>query len=370
MEELEELSGTLDFMVIHADYSPNSPKTDEIILYGVTAQGNSVCAIVPDFNPYFFCGAPSSATQMMADEAKKLYNQAFKSNAVYKGSILKHHIRPPFVVNMTPHQRTNILGFNQEESMYKVEVRKVSFVVPLRGAIEDGSVQDRKHTGNIVMGECRTYESDYPYVSRFLQDKDIVGCCWISLPKKAYYRIRNPRSTCRIEVGVKSHRGIVVHSPEESPRWSLIAPLTIFCYDIETLSLLPDAPGAHVIQIGVVVYTYGDEGTVQRFLWSLGPVDTTDRRLAEVETVIFGDGPAASLEERLEDEKKMFLDFHSFLVERVDPDVITVCVLLSSLSCPDTGRRVWSPSCSCTCCSRAQRCLARSRARCRPGPRR
>ncbi|XP_016118334.1 DNA polymerase delta catalytic subunit-like [Sinocyclocheilus grahami] len=88
----------------------------------------------------------------------------------------------------------------------------------------------------------QAYEANIDFEIRFMVDSDVVGCCWIELPK-GKYRLREERSEgqtgskypgkvslCQYEVDV-AWNDLVSHPAEGE--WQRIAPLRVLSFDIE-----------------------------------------------------------------------------------------------------------------------------------------
>lgn len=70
---------------------------------------------------------------------------------------------------------------------------------------------------------------------RFMVDKQILGCCWIELPRGKWFIRSNTtefkvKTRCQIEVDV-SWTDLIVHAPEGD--WATVANFRILSFDIE-----------------------------------------------------------------------------------------------------------------------------------------
>ena len=111
----------------------------------------------------------------------------------------------------------------------------------------------------VGLSTCPTYESNVPFILRFMIDNAISGSNWLEL-KAATYVMRSPQTTTsQIEVDV-IFEDIVSH-PSEG-RWSKLAPLRILSFDIECQGRkghFPEPDQDPVIQISNVVAVQGEE---------------------------------------------------------------------------------------------------------------
>ncbi len=122
----------------------------------------------------------------------------------------------------------------------------------------------------------QTFESNVPFVMRFMIDNNISGADWIELPPNTYSvrsansHGRNPTSRCTVEVDVVYNQ-IVAH--ECTPGFfSTLAPLRIMSFDIECQGRkghFPDASCDPVIQIASVVSVQGQEQPLVRSVFTL-----------------------------------------------------------------------------------------------------
>lgn len=153
-----------------------------------------------------------------------------------------------------------------------------------------------------------TYESNVPFVLRFMIDNEVSGADWVELPA-AKYSVRaaaEQTSRCSLEVDV-FFNNLVAH-PCSGP-WSAIAPLRILSFDIECQGRkghFPDATLDPVIQIANTVTLQGSDVPIIRNVFTLNSC-----------LPIVGAQVISS-----ETEEEMLLRWRAFLVE-CDPDVVT-----------------------------------------------
>lgn len=67
-----------------------------------------------------------------------------------------------------------------------------AFIAPLRSLFEKQSI----NTLNMGYFEPLTYESQLPYVMKFMIDKNIVGMGWLRLKAKGFKECVNRLSSC------------------------------------------------------------------------------------------------------------------------------------------------------------------------------
>lgn len=127
-------------------------------------------------------------------------------------------------------------------------------------------------------GEIQTYESNMPYILRFMIDTNVrlmrsstilhmlivmlekvVGMNWIEVPAGKYKLTpeKQKRSLCQIELSV-NWNAFISHAPDGE--WSKVAPLRILSFDIECAGrkgIFPEANVDPVIQIANMVTRQG-----------------------------------------------------------------------------------------------------------------
>jgi DNA polymerase delta subunit 1 len=141
-----------------------------------------------------------------------------------------------------------------------------SLVPGVKRMIDDG-VQV-SGTG-VVRGQ--TYESNVPFVLRFMIDNEISGADWVELPANTYSVIPQSaqKSRCNLEVDVFFNN--VMHH-ECVGEWSNIAPMRILSFDIECQGRkghFPDAQFDPVIQIANTITIQGSEQPIIRNVFTL-----------------------------------------------------------------------------------------------------
>lgn len=118
---------------------------------------------------------------------------------------------------------------------------------------------------------CQTFESNVPFVLRFMIDCDISGSNWIELPAGAYaLRPDGERiTTSQLEVDVVFD-DLISHPAEGA--WSKLAPLRILSFDIECQGRqghFPEPDKDPVIQISNVVAVQGQATPVIQNVFTL-----------------------------------------------------------------------------------------------------
>uniref|UniRef100_A0A672KUH2 DNA polymerase n=1 Tax=Sinocyclocheilus grahami TaxID=75366 RepID=A0A672KUH2_SINGR len=153
---------------------------------------------------------------------------------------------------------------------------------------------------------------------RFMVDSDVVGCCWIELPK-GKYRLREERSEgqtgskypgkvslCQYEVDV-AWNDLVSHPAEGE--WQRIAPLRVLSFDIECAGrkgVFPEPEIDPVIQIASMVQRQGEKEPFIRTVFTLQSCAS----IVGSQILCFT-------------QEKLLLQSWAEFVRTVDPDIIT-----------------------------------------------
>ena len=275
-----------------------------IRMYGTTREGQSVAAYIHGFTPYFYVALATSANldQSVLGPLRVVLDQKLKERV--RGDEKKLNNCILGIDRVTGMQ--SILGYHVEETpreFIKVYVAMPSLVAGLKRMFDDGiSVPGIGH----VKGQ--TYESNVPFVLRFMIDKDIQGADWVEFPANSY-SVRSSvekKSRCNLEVDVFFNK-IVSHPCVEE--WSAIAPLRTLSFDIECQGRkghFPDAQHDPVIQIASTVTLQGSNTPIIRNVFTLNTC-----------LPIVGAQVICS-----EKEEDMLLKWRDF-VNACDPDIIT-----------------------------------------------
>lgn len=171
--------------------------------------------------------------------------------------------------------------FSEKREFLKIYVAMPSLVPGTKRLIDEGFTIPELGT---VAGQ--TYESNVPYVLRFMIDNEISGADWIELPPHSY-SLRHHKgkqattlpasswslpatSRCSVEVDVV-YKHIVAH-PCTPGLFSSLAPLRVLSFDIECQGRnghFPDANFDPVIQIASVLSIQGQEQPLIRSVFTL-----------------------------------------------------------------------------------------------------
>ncbi len=250
-EELDPDQEDLEFQIIDL-YVPESdkaerelnkgqynyddePKVYDIYLFGKTAKGDSVCAKVTGFEPYFFVKPPASWGKNIKQRVAELRNtlleeQIYNPKTQRSRNIIPRALKSHFSYIKTV-MRKDFWGFTngKEFPFMKLKVKSLALFNMLKRYF-----QDRSKDG------FQLYESNIEPFLRFLHERDIQPCGWVRLPAGTYDWAPEDesgdavsRAAYNVEIDYNDVHGIEINR---------IAPLKIMSFDLECTSSHGDFP--------------------------------------------------------------------------------------------------------------------------------
>ena len=200
--------------------------------------------------------------------------------------------------------RQSILGFNSQfKRFFKIFVSVPTFIPPLKRMMSDGI--PLPGCGN---SSCQAFETNVPFVLRYMIDMDINGAGWLTASAGSYSirSERDKKTHCQLEIDIAYNQ---LESHASVGEWNKIAPLRVLSFDIECQGrkgYFPEAEKDPVIQIANCVSVYGTKEPVVKNVFTLKgclPIVGTQ--------VICSDK-----------EEQMLMKWQNFL-QAVDVDIIT-----------------------------------------------
>nr|BAO20831.1 DNA polymerase delta catalytic subunit [Baculentulus morikawai] len=302
----------LDFYVGKAvPGMPGAQKGDCPIvrMFGVTAEGNSVCCHVHGFAPYFYVPCPDGFNETHCKPFKDALNKAMLDDGQTRKDILVELV---LAVEIVTKESIYYFHGNKTGQFMKITLALPRMITPARKLLERGDLKWAHFPGV----NYKPFEANIDFEIRFMVDLEIVGCNWIQLPPGKWYKRNSdvtksdlklsPVSRCQLEVDV-SYGHVISHAPEGE--WSKIAPLRILSFDIECAGrkgIFPEPEKDPVIQIANMVIRQGESDPFIRNVFTL---DTC--------APIVGSQVCS-----YKSEKEMLEKWADF-VREVDPDMLT-----------------------------------------------
>ena len=237
-----------------------------IRMYGVNKYGNSVLVNVHGFHAYLWVPVWPDCDQHMLNT----FRGALDSELMNSASDNVKSMLPDksYVVRCDVEQKQSVWGyhFGQLQPFIKFTLALPTLIAPAKRILERGILISG------VTRQFSTYESNIPYVLRFMVDHDIKGGGWCEIPANKYIitSFNDKISHCQLECSVTCN-SIVAH--ESIGEWLITAPLRILSFDIECAGrkgFFPSADQDSVITIGNVLSTYGTTLPPQQTVFTLG----------------------------------------------------------------------------------------------------
>lgn len=235
-------------------------------MYGVTMDGNSVCAHVHGFLPYLYVQAPKNFDKSYLSQFKRaldiLVMKDMKSN---KDNVQEAVLRVEMIQKQSIHYYTG----DEKQNFIKITMALPRLIAAVKRLLEREVVLP-----DINFQDCRCFESNIDFDVRFMVETKVVGCNWIELPPNTY-RIRSkttepaPESRCQLEVDI-AYDKFISHEPEGD--WAKVAPFRILSFDIECAGrkgIFPEPNHDPVIQIANMVIRQGDKEPFLRNVFTL-----------------------------------------------------------------------------------------------------
>jgi DNA polymerase elongation subunit (family B) len=212
----------------------------EMFMYGVTEDGHSVTCQLHGFEPYFFLKLPSDwdplnereklreLRNMLLTEKvqKKKYNRNTKSYDNYNATVIPYRMKD-HLSYMKIVKRKDYWGFTNREdfSFIKIRVKSQSLFNILKRWFSEN--------------KWKLYGSNLDPFLRYIHEKKIQPCGWVSLPAEAYTLVDENDIQTRTSYNIKINANEV-----EACDYKKIAPLMIASFDIECMSSHGDFPVA------------------------------------------------------------------------------------------------------------------------------
>ncbi|CAG02717.1 unnamed protein product, partial [Tetraodon nigroviridis] len=165
-------------------------------------------------------------------------------------------------------RKENMYGYHGKRSLdfLRITMAMPRLIAPAKRLLEQGL-----KFGPFPFQCFQAFESNIDFEIRFMVDTDVVGCCWIELPK-GKYRVREEKDTvslCQYEVDI-GWTDFISHPAEGE--WQRIAPLRVLSFDIECAGrkgIFPEADKDPVIQIASMVQRQGETEPFIRTVFTL-----------------------------------------------------------------------------------------------------
>lgn len=225
-------------------------------MYGVTMDGNSVCAHVHGFSPYLFVQAPENFQKSHLPEFKsKLDAVVMKDMKSNKDNVQEAILR----VEMVQRQSIQFYTGDEKSNFIRITVALPRIIAAVKRLLDREIIMPEMN-----FQDCRCFESNIDFDIRFMVDTKLVGCSWVEIPPGTWTRREKgkepaPESRCQLELDV-AYDKFIAHEPEGE--WSKVAPFRILSFDIECAGrkgIFPEPEIDPVIQIANMVMRQGEK---------------------------------------------------------------------------------------------------------------
>ncbi|ETO08884.1 hypothetical protein RFI_28502 [Reticulomyxa filosa] len=278
-----------------------------IRIYGIDKQGQSVLIHIYGFCPYFFVqswGFDESQAEEMCERLQKALEFALSSEK----SSSKYDVYVPKVCTV---EKQSLWGcqFGQNTTFLKIYVTVPTLVPTCRGILQVGVDLGP----GIGLQSFDTYESNVPFLLRYMIDADLYGSAWFEVEASQYSVVPKNEmvSHCSMEV-IVAWTDVKPLSKKLSLHWDVdsIAPLRLLSFDIECQCSqgFPEATNDSdkVIQIANVLKIEGQKDFCYQTVFCLGSC-----------------APIPGCHVRsFETERDLLLAWVQF-VQKCDPDILT-----------------------------------------------
>ncbi|KAL1529097.1 hypothetical protein AB1Y20_000057 [Prymnesium parvum] len=256
-------------LVTEFDQGSNESRAAVIRLFGVTKEGHSVVAHVHGFKPYFFVRAPPGFTPQDIPQFQATLNAKIKAGLAARDQCTS----PVAMMEIVRRQSIMHYAFKEGASFIRIVTALPSLVATCRRLLEQGIAVPR--------GGCyqfETYESNCVFALRFMVDRGIMGCSWVTCPGDKWrarpWQSSDGRSMertthCQLELDLH-FADLVSHQPDGE--WLDIAPMRILSFDIECAGrpgIFPEADKDPVIQIANHVTLQGSSKPIVKNVFTL-----------------------------------------------------------------------------------------------------
>jgi DNA polymerase delta subunit 1 len=250
----------IDFVLVDIALRASAEHGTLVQLFGRASDGQSVCAILHGWCPYFYIRAPcgwvdSKANQdglrVPLNEALEFALEMDAENSGYLRRILRHSPGKEAIVGIESVVGTSIMGFDaaeQDQVYLKLRVVAPALVRTLRDVVEHcrlvGPAEVRARCEGV---ETPTFNSNLDPVLQFMVDRGLGGGQWCRVP----FALHGERHTrCDLEVGCGAEQLELLSIEERSE----LGPLRVLSFDLEAAGrrgVFPDPAIDSVIQIAL-----------------------------------------------------------------------------------------------------------------------
>lgn len=320
----KQLDPVITFQEIETDYSISESRQFQkfqydgrnrgfvpvLQMYGLTRNGNSVCAHLWGFEPYFYVQLPAGCKYEMIDVLKTELEKLALEKKKYK---TKH---VDFITRVEIVKKTTMFRYQTERDLpfIKIVTGIPTYVPMLRSILQDGFF-----IPGVGVTQFQTYESSVLFTMRCMIDANLIPMTWIDVSNYEPRKQWNKQTSCDIEIDCRYQDAKTIDYKTDGT----IGKFRILSFDIECLGyteegnvyqnglkrvMFPIATKdeCKVIVICNTLTCFGDSVPLQKTAFVLGGCDTIP------DTTIY----------TFKTEEELLLGWASY-IRAADPDIVT-----------------------------------------------
>ena len=214
--------------------SPSQPSQDDeqkgfqILLFGTTHEGKSICVEVTGFRPYLYVQIPEDWT----DKTLSAYQNYLRKKCIYASPEAQKH------VTFTQEYHKKLFDFdnNEKHRFLRIEVPSLAIWRRIKNAILSQMQEPLPLTIGGKTYSLKVYEANIDPVLRFFHERNLEPAGWIKLPQFKYEITESEDATTAVTASCEWR-----FIESDKSRLSL-APTLMAAWDIECMSSHGDFP--------------------------------------------------------------------------------------------------------------------------------
>ena len=214
-------------------YPANRPSPDDekkgfqILLFGATDKGKSICVEVKGFRPYFYVQLPEEWTTQ-----QRHYLESYLLSSVHNTPEARRHVR----IVEERHKKLFDFDNNELHRFLRVEVPSIGMWRRLKDLLLTGTTEPKSIRIGDQYYKLKVYEANIDPVLRFFHMRDLEPAGWMKLPQFHYDESESDEATTALRYTIEWDK-------IEADRTRLtLAPLLHAVWDIECMSSHGDFP--------------------------------------------------------------------------------------------------------------------------------
>jgi DNA polymerase elongation subunit (family B) len=245
-KSLKHIQATMRKKGLQVEY-PDEVSKYEMLMFGSTEEGHTVCAKITDFKPYFYVKIPDKIANKPGLSNWVNNFHEYLMHSTYQDT--KNRYERPIIskkykdhlVSVKLVKRKEFYGFTNNKDFYfmKITVKSLNLFNSLRYFFKSPPQEFQKKYND---EKFALYESGLTPFLRFIHLQDIKPCGWVELPANKYELIGN---SCDDDSYSKANFIVETNYKNVLPYESnKTAPILIASFDIECTSSHGDFPVA------------------------------------------------------------------------------------------------------------------------------